>query len=202
MACLRSVEEFSIQLFPVIDGLYACSFYQEQMLNFINRVFSMLAVNFIREKNQSYRFKVRCGMAYGPVVEGNRLLRCAPELQRNPAHTKSVLLGAALIHAYQIEKEAPPFGIAVHESATWIAGGIPLSGPYLEWWKYYSREKDALLACELYQSLKEHYVWCSSRSANLGYDRESMEKHKVKVDEYFAGCIRSQITRSRYFPRY
>jgi hypothetical protein len=186
IAALRVAKEFSIELYPVIDGLYACSPSQRQILSFINRVHSMLAVTFILEDNQRFKFQVRSGLAYGAVVMGKQVLKCAKELQSNPLHTKSILLGSALTHAYQVEREAPPFGVVQHESAVVIAEEGSLSEKQLKWWQLFGRPNDLLLACELYYSLKEHYAWCSRNSFSLSYAKKDIYRHEALVDEYFA----------------
>jgi hypothetical protein len=199
IAAIRASEEFPLQLFPVIDGLYACSPSQGQILSFINRIHSMLAVTFILENNQHFKFQVRCGLAYGHIIEGNKLLHCAKELQRYPLHTKSVLLGSAAAHAYQVEGEAAPFGVALHESVTEATSGISLTGKDLKWWKVYSRQNDDLLASELYRSLREHYIWCFKKSTSLGYEIQAINRHKAKADEYFAECITPKVMQRRYY---
>ncbi len=77
IAALRAHVEFPVELYPVIDGLYACSPSQRQILSFINRVYSMLAVTFILETNQLYKFQIRSGVAFGPVVTGKQVLECS-----------------------------------------------------------------------------------------------------------------------------
>jgi len=186
IAALRVAGQFSVELYPVIDGLYVCSPSQLQILSFINRIHSILAVNFILENNQKFKFKVRSGLAYGPVVMGKQVLGCAKELRNHPLHIKSILLGSALTHAYQVEREASPFGVALHESATAAMGEISLSGKHLKWWQVFARPNDLLLACELFYSLKEHYAWCSMNSFSLRYAKQDIDKHEALVDEYFA----------------
>ncbi len=197
IAALKVSEEFSIELYPVIDGLYACSPSQSQILSFINRVHSMLAVTFVLENTQLFKFQVRTGLAYGPVVTGRQVLRCSRVLQNHPSHTKSVLLGSALANAFQAENEAAPFGVALHESVISKVGEIFLSGSHLKWWEICSRPNDFFLACELYHSLQEHYAWCSRKSSYLGYEIDAINKHKAKVDEYFAECIRSKPSKNQ-----
>jgi hypothetical protein len=202
IAALRVSEEFPLQLFPVIDGIYVCSSSQSRILTFINRIHSMLAVTFILEKNEHFRFKVRSGLAYGPVVEGNKLLRCSDELGKHPLHTDAVLLGSALTHAYQAEKEAAPFGVALHKSVTAVADEIPFSGNDLKWWKFCSRSNDNLLARELYLSLRDHYSWCLTKSAKLGYNNQAINRHKAKIDEYFEEFVPLRQNKPRYVSRY
>ena len=198
IASLRVNEEFHLQLFPVIDGIYACSPSLGCILTFINRIHSTLAVTFILEKTEHFKFKVRSGLAYGPVMEGNKLLRCANELLRHPLHTEAILLGSALTHAYKVEREAPPFGVALHPS---VNKAFPLSDSNLKWWKYCSRPDDYQLACELYLSLTAHYNWCSANSEKLGYDLQDISRHRAKVEEYFEECATLKRNKNRYIPR-
>lgn len=188
IAALRAHDEFPVDLYPVIDGLYACSPSQRQILSFINRVYSMLAVTFILEQNQLYKFQVRSGLAFGPVVTGKQVLEYAQDLQNHPEHTNSLFLGSPLTQAYQAEKKSSPFGVALHESARTFApsGETVLSGSYIKWWKIFSRQNDDLLALQLYASLKQHYVWCSAHTVALSYDKQDIERHQAIADEYFS----------------
>jgi hypothetical protein len=119
IAALRISEIFHVDLYPAIDGVYACSPSQHSMLSFLNRVYSMLATTFICENVELFKFKIRSGLAYGQVVMGKQILDCADDdtLRRYSRHTKSILLGSALTHAFEAERKAPPFGIVLDESA-------------------------------------------------------------------------------------
>ena len=188
ISALRASDEFPVELYPVIDGLYACSPSQRQILSFINRAFSMLAVTFILETNELYRFQIRSGLAYGPVVTGKQVLQCAEDLEKHPEHTNSIFLGSPLTQAYQAEKKSSPFGVALHESARTFAppGETVLSGSYIKWWKIYSRQNDDLLAIELHKALKQHYNWCSKHTVSLSYERQDIERHQDIAEEYFS----------------
>ncbi len=175
----------SIQLFPVIDGIYACSSSQKSILNFINKVNVALAITFILEPAPLHKFMIRSGLAYGPVITGKETLACANELQENAKHINQVFFGAPLTQAFQIEKKAAPFGVALHESVRSFAPNkdTPLSGTYLKWWK---RPQEDSLALELFDSLKKYYKWCLAHTAMLSYEKADIDRHVELAKEYFS----------------
>jgi hypothetical protein len=216
MAALKVAEEFPVNLYPAIDGVYICSTSPRNMLSFLNRTYSALATTFIIETEERFKFKVRGGLAYGQVVMGNQVLNCAGILQKNQQHTKSVLLGSALTHAFRVEKEAPPFGIKLDKSVIDKIQEISSFNKCLKWWEVYARPLDRFLAYELYYSLKNHYIWCSANSEKIGYLKEAIGKHESLVDEYFSdfrnyrvhrlhdrlSIIRPDVTYLKRRPRY
>ena len=131
------VHDTSIELYPVIDGIFACSSSQKSILNFLNKVNSALAITFILEPTSLHKFMIRSGLAYGPVITGKETLACADELRENSNHINQVFFGAPLTQAFQIEKKAAPFGVTLHESARSFAPNkeMPMSGTYWKWWK-------------------------------------------------------------------
>ncbi len=97
--------DVSIELFPVIDGIYACSSSQKSILTFLNKVNAALAITFILEPAALHKFMIRSGLAYGPVITGKETLACANELRQNSKHINQVFFGAPLTQAFQIEKK-------------------------------------------------------------------------------------------------
>jgi hypothetical protein len=186
IAALRISKIFNVELYPAIDGVYACSPSQPSILCFLNQVYSMLATTFVRESVELFKFKVRSGLAYGQVVMGKQILNCTDDdvLKKYSRHTRSILLGSPLAHAYEAEMKAPPFGILLDESAK--IGQLELCEKYLKWWELYPRQDDPDLACELYFSLKNHYEWCDKNSIKIRYPQADIKKHSALVDEYFA----------------
>jgi hypothetical protein len=175
----------SIELFPVIDGIYACSSSQKSILTFLNKVNSALAITFILEPVALHKFMIRSGLAYGPVITGKETLACAVELQENSKQVNQIFFGAPLTQAFQIEKKAAPFGVALHESVRSFAPNkeTPMSGTYWKWWKH---PKEDALALELFDSLKKYYAWCSAHTAMLAYDKTDIERHIELAKEYFS----------------
>jgi len=188
VAVLRASETFPVELYPVIDGVYVCSDSQSTILKFLNMVHSGLAVTFILEANPLHRFQIRSGLAYGPVVRGREAVNCANELHKHEDHTNQILLGPTLAQAYQIERQAAPFGVALHESARTFAptGTEVMFGTYWKWWKSHCQAGDDLLASELFNSLKAHYKWCLKHTVALSYQKADIERHILLADEYFS----------------
>jgi hypothetical protein len=174
-----------IELFPVIDGIYACSSSQKVILNFINKVNAALAITFILEPTALHKFMIRSGLAYGPVITGKETLACANELRENSKHISQVFFGPPLTQAFQIEKKAAPFGVTLHESVRSFAPNkeTPMSGTYWKWWKH--PQEDAL-ALELFDSLKKYYRWCLEHTALLSYEKADIERHVELAKEYFS----------------
>jgi hypothetical protein len=200
MAALRVAEVFAIDLYPAIDGVYACSPSRRSMASFLNRVYSTLATTFIREEEERFKFQVRSGLAYGQVVMGGQVIDCADDdiLRNHSRHTKSVLLGSALTHAYEAERKAPPFGIALDKSAVNMAEEVSPSENYLKWWESHARKNDRALACELYLSLKSHYMWCYSKSERIRYPKDDIRRHEASIDEYFSEFRRRRFVSRRF----
>lgn len=188
IAALRASETYPVELYPVIDGVYVCSPTQSNILHFVNRVNSALALTFILENNALHRFEIRSGLAYGPVVKGRDALGCADELRNNPEHAEQVLLGPPLTQAYETEKQAAPFGVALHESVRCFAseGEVAMSGTYWQWWKSHCQATDDVIASELYRCLSAHYLWCQNHTVALMYKKEDIDKHLRLATEYFS----------------
>lgn len=189
IAAIRASTQYhSVELFPIIDGIYVFSTSQSHVLNFLKKVYTALAATFIREENPFHRFLIRGGLAYGPVIKGEGTLGCANELRDNPNHARRIILGPALTQAYHTEKLAAPFGVALHESARSFAPpqGVVMFTTYWQWWKLHTQPIDRELVTELLASLTAHYEWCSKHTVALSYQKDAIDRHKLLALEYFS----------------
>ena len=188
IAAIRASEVYPVELYPVIDGVYICSQSQGHLLNFVNRVYSALALTFILETNSFYRFVIRGGFAYGPVVRGKEVLGCADELRGHEDYAKRILLGMPLTQAYQTERQAAPFGLALHESVRAFApsGDSVMFGTYWKWWTSHYQAGDDIITSQLFRFLKEHYAWCLKHTISLAYGKDDIERHRILAEEYFS----------------
>ena len=178
-----------IELYPMIDGLYVCSETLEAMFPFLRRVLIRLAVTFVSEPDPIYRFIVRGGLAYGPVTRQLDVQEGSAILTSNPDYCRRILLGLPLAQAYDEERKgAPPFGVAIHESARAFGriGGNPLSGRYWRWWDSSKPGPNSNLASILEQELHRYYGWCIKHSAALGYERDRILFHWKLARDYFS----------------
>jgi hypothetical protein len=177
-----------LELYPMIDGVYACAPTQGPMLAFVKTAFSCLALGFLFEANPLYRFTVRCGLSFGPIFKGRKTTQCSDVLNRHPSYCDRVLLGIPLSQAYDCERLAAPFGVCLDESTRAFApsGADTLSGMHWKWWRFRNQPGDNDIATCLKRSLERHYDWCSKHVTSILYDSEAIKRHRDLVADYFA----------------
>ena len=195
IAVLESVDALlnhqreNIYLYPVMDGVYFVTNDQPALFRFLRRVFGCLAREFVETAEMRHRFLVRGALACGPVVHGFQLPEGASAVLHNhPRYRDSILVGLPMIQAYLTERLAPPFSIYVHESARAFAPEVrrPIRAT---WWRWFATPADDRwpdLAPQLRVALRDYFAWCEPRAAEIGYDAESIKKHRLLADQYFA----------------
>ena len=152
-------------------------------------VFGRLAREFVETTEMRHRFLVRGALACGPVVHGRQLPAVASAtLAAHPEYRSSILIGLPMIQAYLAERLAPPFAMYVHESARAFAPGA-LRTIRATWWRWFTTPEDQRwpdLAPRLRNELHAYFKWCEERALEIGYDPESINKHRALSDQYFA----------------
>jgi hypothetical protein len=182
IAALRA-QVAGVRIYPVMDGFYASASDKNRMLTFLRNVFGSVAEEFNTTTEPHHRFMIRGGLAFGPVIHGHDVGQCAPELQNNPSYRDSVPLGMPMVQAYLSERDAPPFGVFVHESARVFApdGTDPL---HWIWWKW-KRDEEADTWNTLKDQLIAHFEWCNARAQAILYSQDRIEGRMKMVDQYF-----------------
>lgn len=176
----------NVNLYPIMDGLYATSVTQQDMLTFLRDLFTSIADEFIDAARPEFRFIVRGAIAYGPVIHGNSVpanISYSQEFQNNQLYKDAILLGLPMIQANQSEKNAPPFGLFVHESARSFSpqNQAPL---HHVWWKWGTQQNQAWTG--LKQALPLHFAWCKQHSSEILYDPVRIAVHEEMSTQYFA----------------
>jgi hypothetical protein len=185
IAALRA-KTTAIRIYPVMDGFYASTPDRGPMLTFLRNVFKSVAEEFSSTIESQHRFLIRGGLAYGPVIHGQDVGQCAQELQNNPSYAGAVLLGMPMVQAHLSERDAPPFGVFVHESARAFApaGSEPLH--WIWWkWKIDNNEESLTLWNNLRGHLLQHLDWCKARAQAILYNADRIEAHRKMVEQYF-----------------
>jgi hypothetical protein len=175
----------TLSLYPVMDGFYAASPNQQDMLEFLRSVFQAVAEEFNQEAEPLHRFIIRGGLAFGPAVHGRDVQQQASTVIADTTqYGHSILLGLPMVQAHLGEGSAPPFGIFVHESARSFApaGQQPL---HYTWWRWPNANNQAIWAA-LTQNLPAHLDWCAKHALPLGYPSERIKAHKEMMEQYFA----------------
>lgn len=190
IACQRSIKNHDkkLELFPVIDGVYITSPTLGPVRHFLKEVMSCIALTFIFEDDQKFRFMVRGAIAYGPISKGSALQTTNNVFNLDPSYAKHIVLGPALSQAYEDEHRAPPFGLYISESARMFAPADtqPLQGVHLNWWNAGNDAKDNELLRHLKLSIHEWFDWAAKHPSSLMYDISSMKEHRTLFDEYFS----------------
>lgn len=173
-----------LQLFPVMDGLYATSADQDVMKKYLRDLFSGLADMFVAEQENKHRFLVRAGLAYGPVISGAEVAKeaCA-EIVAAPDYARTLLMGIPMIQAHLGERRAPPFGCFVDESARAFApaGRQPLHDLWWPWFEPTSLQ----LGKSLRKELRSYFEWAAGRSGAIDYDPGAIDRHRKAADQFF-----------------
>lgn len=177
--------ETTLRLYPVIDGIYVTARRKAHLMPFLSKTLRPLAETFLQEHTQVHRFLVRGAIAYGPVVHGHDL---EPEASRvldgAQEYRDSILMGLPMAQAYLAEPTAPPYGIAVHESARAFAPEGETPFQFL-WWDWYRQSQPPLDGQEFLEQLRAYFAWFEEHTHTTGYDVERIKYHRELAKEYF-----------------
>jgi hypothetical protein len=171
-----------LRVYPVMDGVYVTSPTRGPMLNFIHAFYRLLAIIFCAEANNQHRFIVRGALAFGPVTHGSVIpTECASF--GNDDYKRCLLIGIAMIQAYQSENQAPPLGLFLHESVRAFSppGDSVLSGRWWRWW----RDEDEPLVVELREAIPQFFTWAQLHPREFDYPVNRVNEHRSAALEYF-----------------
>lgn len=173
----------NVRLYPIMDGLYASSPSQIDMLAFLGHVFHSVAETFIAETENKFRFLIRGALAHGGVVHGGELPPMLSQaLNTDQEYRSRILIGMPMIESFQAEKNAPPFGLFVHDTArnTTANDAPPINNA---WWRWGIGEYHTAW-CSLRPCMINYYEWCSANSEWLRYPHEKIANHKRLMEQY------------------
>ena len=181
----------NVFVYPVMDGAYITSSNKEDMINILARVFRSLAINFMNESNFSYLYLVRGAVAFGEVIHGHNVpYEASKTFEYNLGYKDHILLGSAMISAYDGEGKAAPFGIFIDETA--LKGTGFKSGAFNSGWKWFSDDTlkiDKNLPAQMSDKIQTYLETMKDSSHPLHYATEKIDIHKQLVAEYFGKTI-------------
>lgn len=186
VALLNAPRNLVRALVPTVDGAYIVAASRRDLTAFMRPVFRSLAAAFVAETNRYHKFLVRGGIAYGPVVLGSSLSKSNSAVFAPPAshgYRDAILLGFPVVQAYDVEANAPPFGVRVDTSARAFApdSTAPMRSAYWKWFE----NGDTKLVRQLKDSLERYFLFMRSHEHELGYKAEDRERHEALYREYF-----------------
>jgi hypothetical protein len=108
-----------VRTLPINDGIFLLGPSKGEMMTVIQHTMVLLASRFISTPRPHDRCLMKGAIAYGPVYSGQELSKgiTKRKMRENSGFLDRVMFGPPIIQAYRSEGQAPPYGIAVHESA-------------------------------------------------------------------------------------
>lgn len=186
----------SIETLPINDGVFIISPRKIDIEQVVRSVMIDLAAIFISTPDPQNKFLLRGGIAYGPVYRGEAIAAGLSSSKRVKLEQvlSRVAFGPAIIQAYRGEGSAPPYGIAIHESARSFApvGTTPFLMTHWLWWVTHP-ELDhpvgtpplTVLRDVLCEDLLKHFSWLRSTLLLHGLSPEKLTQWEQMSQQYF-----------------
>lgn len=194
----------NVRTYPVMDGVYVTCNTYECIVDIIRFAFGLLAREFIAAHGARRKFMIRAGLAFGPTLHGRDVpdeafydeqngereySRDSYERSEMPAIKNQIFLSPAMAWAFEVERQAPPFGIFVHESAQAMPQAVNprdrgFSASFFRWW---AADEDGRRLAQLTAHQVEYYLAkARMESLSLGYSLDRIDCHRAMAVEYFA----------------
>ena len=171
-------------IYSAMDGAYILFDNGAEAKDFIQRFFSHISQVFAKAKPK-HQFLVRGGLAYGNVYETYSILPALSKADGKLLAGIPLVIGFAVIQAHLAEKDAPPFGIFIHETAREVgSNGVHLfSG---SWYRWFGAKSPNHLRSQLNRTVANYFKWCREHCLEIGYDIKALERHELSAMQYFS----------------
>lgn len=181
-AVLKAAVSPKVRVYPVMDGVYVAVKQLEDMREAIDKIMTCLAEVFLSETN-NHRFIVKVALAKGIIQHGSKISsEISPDMAPRSGYKQHLLFGMPMIQAFSSEKQAPPFGIYIHESARMVFG---LQGRYYFWRKDETLSTNNNLHSDLKKELISFLNWEKDHSYYLELEKTKFEEYEKRAVEYF-----------------
>jgi hypothetical protein len=182
LAALR-VRPNGVSIYPVMDGIYFTAQTRQALQDFLHDFYRLHSIVFCSETDNQLRYLIRGSVAYGPVIHGRDIGPNCADFGADPAYRNTLLLGMPMIQASQSERQAPPMGVFIHESARAFAPNhsCPLPYSWHKWW----RDEDQSLVDEMKAALSDYFTWCRSYSRLIDYPPDKISEHLELARQYY-----------------
>lgn len=173
----KRFENGDITIYPMMDGVYIVSEEVGELKKFLEESFEEAAEQVLKMPLEDM-FVIRGGISFGPVVEGKDFPTNFEDEQYRQ-NIESLLIGPPMVEAYTIEDSAPPFGIAIHDSARSFTPD-DFKYQWYEWFQPENRE----LANDLRKELEEYFQNSTNNSHVTNYSEEKIDRHQSLMRKY------------------
>jgi len=172
----------SVSVYPVMDGAYFSSPDVFALFGVLENIFIDIASCFVKDANApGFQFIIKGGISYGQLFHGRSLqASCSPVLAQYPNHRDAIVLGTPVVRANQVEKNAPPFGVAIDGDV--LNSPNEIISPYGKWWPWFgiSFDKKAFL-----EHLESYYDFYSNNWQSQKYPADRIAVHRDMARKYF-----------------
>jgi hypothetical protein len=192
----RMESGFELKTLPINDGIFIISPKKGEIMTVVRHAMILLSARFIATPRPHDRCLMKGSIAFGPVYAGGQLRKgiSRKQLRERPEFLERLWFGPPIIQAYQNESSAPPYGIAVHESARAFAAKEepPFQTTHWLWWQDNAEStripklpsltdlKD-VLALEL----ESYFTWMKDTSLFHGASVEKIQFWANSSKQYF-----------------
>jgi hypothetical protein len=194
----RRKSGYTVRTLPINDGIFIVSKKKGELMTIVQHAMTLLAARFIATPRAHDRCLMKGGIAYGPVYEGSQLTSgmTLRKLRVKSEFLERLMFGPAIIQAYMSESAAPPYGIAIHESARSFSatGEPPFQMSHWLWWQEHKEAKRAHglpslvdLKDVLCAELERQFNWMTSTLLLHGLTLEKINQWKAISKQYLSG---------------
>ncbi len=179
------------------DGVYLVSRDKNETMNMLQTTISTLVGNFIDRRKHWDRFLVRAAIAFGPVYFGNDFSKTLKRFSHDNDAEEAIaqiMIGAPIINAYEAEKSAPVYGIAIHESARAFApdGQLPFRTRFWPWWLASDKknsDRDTLKPLKevFFKDLEKYLFFMKSTAIFHGVKADKIDEWLSCAEQYYVG---------------
>ena len=168
-------------VFPAMDGAYVIFDASNDVKAFLGLFFRLLSSHFMKDEHR-HQFIVRAGLAHGNVYLCNDILPALSDADAQALSSNNLLVGFAVIQAHLAEHDAPPFGVAIDESARDVLenGKHVFCGSWYRWCTTPQQSNT------LKHAINDYFKWCREHYLEIGYDFKALERHELSAEQYFS----------------
>lgn len=200
VACNFSSDDSNF-IMPINDGAFLISKKRASIEAMLRGVIVRLAQYFINTERGDHRFFVRGALAYGPIYTKGELQRgFVTETKPELVLASNLFFGPPISQAYDAEKLAAPFGIALDPSARAFGapGTDPFFGAHWFWWSGgvpFSGKHPQEIAAQLLPALQEQIEFLRRHAIMQELTADQIDAMERRINEYFIAATEPRASR-------
>lgn len=188
LAAWRNEKYQNVFVYPVMDGAYITATSRDDIEKIVVRIYLELARILTNEANPNHRFIIRGAIAYGKTIHGHRVpFEASRVFETDLSYKNNILLGSAMIKAYEGESRAAPFGVFIDQSAVKHEESDRKYGSFSTSWKWFESKLlkiDPALVERLKVTVDDYFEKVKDEHHPCHYQNEKIELHQTVAKEY------------------